>query len=445
MTFPHSHDVLVVGAGPGGLATAIGAARHGASVLVVERHPGTAIHPRALGISTRTMEVFRTWGITDAVRACSVSTSVESGRGRTLADPDMRSGPLGYPSPREALAVSPTLPAACPQDLLEPLLVEQARAHGAEVRFGAELTSVEVTGHGARATVRERATGALYAVRARYLVGADGPRSSVRTALGIGVEHLGTMGHFAQAVTLAAEVATMFRAGRGFLVGDAAHRMTPVGARGLNTAIHDGHNLGWKVAWVARGIAGEGLLDSYAEEREPVGRRNATRSLRTGGPDPSDGLPGDLGVRYRSGVLATGATGRARPGYVDPSAGTATVGERAPHLWTVDGRRRRSTLDLFDGRLTLLTGPRGRDWHRAARRLVGTGVPIAALSAGVEIADPGRRLTRAYRTADGGAVLVRPDGVVAWRSRSAADADTALTGAVATALGHHELVDVRAG
>ena len=64
------------------------------------------------------------------------------------------------------------------------------------------------------------------------------------------------------------------------LVGDAAHRTTPRGATGMNTGIADGHNLGWKLAWVIKGWAAESLLDSYEAEREPVGRANATASLR---------------------------------------------------------------------------------------------------------------------------------------------------------------------
>ncbi len=63
----------------------------------------------------------------------------------------------------------------------------------------------------------------------------------------------------------------------------------------MNTAIHDGHELGWRLGWAVRGLAGDALLDSYAAEREPVGRATAVRSLRRGQPDPSDGLAGDSG------------------------------------------------------------------------------------------------------------------------------------------------------
>lgn len=83
-------------------------------------------------------------------------------------------------------------------------------------------------------------------------------------------------------------VATAFRAGRALLVGDAAHRTTPVGGIGMNTAIHGAHNLGWKFTWVLRRWASEALLDSYEAERRPIGTDNVLRSL---GPDP--GLAGD--------------------------------------------------------------------------------------------------------------------------------------------------------
>ncbi|MGH3788954.1 MAG: FAD-dependent monooxygenase [Pseudonocardiaceae bacterium] len=125
-------------------------------------------------------------------------------------------------------------------------------------------------------------------------------------------------------------VATAFRAGRTFLVGDAAHRATPVGGIGMNTAIHAAHNLGWKLAWVLRGWAGEALLDSCEAERRPIGTENVQRSLRRDPAPAGAGLAWDLGVRYSSAVIEAGS-------------GTGT-GERAPHAWV---RRRVSTLDLF--------------------------------------------------------------------------------------------------
>jgi hypothetical protein len=203
-----------------------------------------------------------------------------------------------------------------------------------------------------------------------------------------------------------------------------------VGAVGLNTAVHDGHDLGWKLAWCARGIAGDALLDSYAAERGPVGERNARRSLRMGETDPSDGLPGDLGPVHRSAVVAAAGDG---PGFVGPERAAARPGERAPHVWISTGAGRRSSLDLFGGRLVLLTDRRGAAWRGAADVLAAEGAPLAAPA----VRDPRGRLARALRLDGPGAVLVRPDGYVAWRADGAVgDPVGALRGAVALALGH---------
>ncbi|MHC1562663.1 FAD-dependent monooxygenase [Actinomycetospora sp. C-140] len=498
----HQTHVLVVGAGPAGLATSISAARHGAQVVVVERHRTTSIHPRASGLSTRTMEIFRSWGVGDAVRAASSNVVPRALFGTTLDDPDMTENPLGFPLPREALAVSPTFPACCAQDHLEPILLAAARRAGVDVRFDTELTDLAVDDAGAWARVVDRSTGATTTVTSRFVVGADGPRSRVRAALGIDTTPLGGIGRHVQMLfradlsaaigerrhalysltcgeatgliiafgedagtdrwgyarpcptdadlpvddehwtallriatgipdlapdllgtavfDLDAELATASRAGAAFLVGDAAHRMTPVNAVGLNTAVQDGHNLGWKLAWAARGDAAEALLASYVAERRPVGERNARRSARPGETDPSDGVVGDLGTRYASAVIDG-----AGDGLVAPADLAAAPGERAPHVWTrVDGRRR-STLDLWDGRLTLVTAD--ATW-RAAAAALGLAAP--------HLDDPDGRLARAYRLTGGGAVLVRPDGYVAWRHDAAvSDPVEALRDAVALALG----------
>ncbi len=101
-----------------------------------------------------------------------------------------------------------------------------------------------------------------------------------------------------------AAVARRQRSGPVFLVGDAAHRTTPRGATGMNTGIADGHNLGWKLAWVVRGWADEPLLDTYEAERAPVGRANAAASLESRqGSDFEQALAQDFGVRYVSGAV----------------------------------------------------------------------------------------------------------------------------------------------
>jgi len=192
-------QVLVVGAGPAGLATAITAIRNGARALVVERHPGTSIYPRATGVHLRTVELLRSWGLHRQVHALDARV-----RPLRSVSPTLREAtplPLGYPTdPREVLAVSPVLPVWCPQDRLEPVLLEHLRALGGEVRFGVELVDLVDDGAGITATLRDRATGAESSVRARFVVGADGTRSGVRRALGIRMQRLGEAGEFVNTV-----------------------------------------------------------------------------------------------------------------------------------------------------------------------------------------------------------------------------------------------------
>jgi hypothetical protein len=195
-----------------------------------------------------------------------------------------------------------------------------------------------------------------------------------------------------------------------FLVGDAAHRTTPRGATGMNTGIADGHNLGWKLAWVTRGWAAESLLDSYEPERAPVGRANAEASLRTGGcrrrPCDDPGLRGPL--RLRSGGDWT------RPG--GPTGATP---------WVRAAGRTVSTLDLFGDRLTVF-----------APRHVEPGpstAPMTVLVPDRDFTDPNGEFTKTYALGPEEAVLVRPDGYVAWAGPTAQLDQTvaALTGSPA--------------
>jgi len=187
--------VLIVGAGPAGLCSSILLSRMGFRSLVVERHPSTSIHPKATGISTRTMELFRAWGIEARIRELEMSVEFSSSVRDNLSAPEVERRSLGFPSASEAAAFSPTWPATLAQDLLEPILLEHARSYpGADVRFSTELVDLDQDANGVRATIVDRITGERTEVRSRYLVAADGASSPIRRRLRIatqGVERIG--------------------------------------------------------------------------------------------------------------------------------------------------------------------------------------------------------------------------------------------------------------
>jgi putative polyketide hydroxylase len=227
-----------------------------------------------------------------------------------------------------------------------------------------------------------------------------------------------------------ADVAESFQDGRIFLAGDAAHVMPPYGGYGGNTGIHDAHNIAWKLAAALNGEASPALLATYDPERRPVARftaeqayaRYVTRAapyLAAGGMEPIVGdLEIDLGVRLHSqAVVAPDAADDAV--YVDPRESHGAPGTRAPHLWLERNGEQVSTLDLIGASFVLLAGPEADLWTQAAGDV---GIVVHRVGAPGSLADPDSAFSSAYGVTPAGAVLVRPDGFVAWR---AADADGA--------------------
>jgi putative polyketide hydroxylase len=179
--------VVVVGAGPVGLAASVALSRWNVRHVVLERHPGTAIHPKARGVDVRTMEVFRRWSIEAAVRRAGLPAE-EHGfffRGPTLTSEQFeRFGGGGLAA--ESHALSPTGWLVIGQDALEPVLLRAARRVGyADVRFGHEVESVTPGARSAKVAVRVRDTGDRYRLQARFVVAADGAGSRTREALGV--------------------------------------------------------------------------------------------------------------------------------------------------------------------------------------------------------------------------------------------------------------------
>jgi len=223
-----------------------------------------------------------------------------------------------------------------------------------------------------------------------------------------------------------ADVAERFQDGRVFLAGDAAHVMPPYGGFGGNTGIADAHNLAWKLALVVQGKAGPELLSTYEPERRPAAAftveqaytRYVTRSaqyLGTGGMQKAENdLNIELGYCYHSSAVISEGDDDGR-GHENPRESKGRPGRRAPHIFLDHEGKRISTLDLFGGNFVLLTGPQGDAWREQAKEMK---IDLDVHT----IQQP--EFTDAYGITPSGAVLVRPDGFVAWRAKSAEGASS---------------------
>lgn len=572
-------DVLIVGAGPAGLTAAALLAKYGVAALTVSRYSGTANSPRAHITNQGAMEVFRDLGIEDRVRAAAVPNEfmgnnvwATSFAGTEIAR--LKSWGSGTLRHADYQVSSPTQVCNIPQHILEPILLQAAREFGAEIRFNTEAVSVRDTDDHVDVIVRERTTGAEYRVHARYVIGADGGRSTVasqmefglRGEMGLGAamniwleadlteytaHRPGTLYWMAQpgndywvgsgtwicvkpwtewvllcmynpedgepdtseaAVIERARttigddsvdirikavstwqinhvIADTFGKGHVFLAGDAAHRHPPANGLGTNTSVQDSFNLAWKLAMVLRGHADPALLDTYTQERQPVGEQVVDRAMRSvrdmlpisqalgfePGQSAEDGwrmlaelFSGteqgaarrrqlddavalqnyqfnahgvELGQRYSSACVINDGTDYP-PDDRDPELyyrPTTHPGARLPHAWVEKGRRRVSTIDVTGhGELTLVVGENGTRWADAARRVARefrVGLPVRAIGTGCEYHDVLREWTQQREVGDDGALLVRPDHHVAWRSMAMVDDPvTALRTALATVL-----------
>src|SRR5918911_175749 len=184
--------VLIVGGSLVGLTTAMLLGHHGVPSFLVERHAGTAIHARAGHFQLRTMEVLRQLGLEERVREKSLEMysptggiiAVESLAGRQLATyvKELNEGVEGF---------SPTVRVFINQDVLEPLLHERAIELGATMRSRTEAVGLTQDDDGVTVTLRDLDSGDQRETRARYVVAADGNRSSIRRQLGIGMRGYG--------------------------------------------------------------------------------------------------------------------------------------------------------------------------------------------------------------------------------------------------------------
>jgi 2-polyprenyl-6-methoxyphenol hydroxylase-like FAD-dependent oxidoreductase len=344
MGIPTETQVLIVGAGPTGLALGVWLARFDVRIRIVDKTADVAPISRALGVHARTLEFYRQLGFADeAVAGGIVMQSVN------LWARDQRVASVRIADIGEGLTPFPFV-LDLAQDDHEQLLIKHLARAGVNVERQTELTALTQDGDGVPATL-QHAGGATEECRAAYAAGCDGTHSTVRSTLGVAFaggtyEHLfyvadvsargpavdkgvnvdldeadllavfdmkgpgrvrlvGTVRGDAAARAERNElsfsdvarrplehlrmevdhvnwfstyrvhhrVASRFRVGRVFLLGDAAHVHSPVGAQGMNTGIGDSVNLAWKLAAVVHGESRAALLDTYEPERIAFARR----------------------------------------------------------------------------------------------------------------------------------------------------------------------------
>jgi len=459
-------DVIVVGAGPTGLMLACELAMRGIRVRLVERRADTPNITRAFAVHARTLELLDSRGMAEDLLPHGVPIyEVAPAPGAVL---DLRKLESRYPM----LLIAP-------QSWTERVLEARATQLGVHIMRGAEVVGLNQDSDGVTVDLGDGT-----ALRTQYVVGCDGAHSAVRRLVGVDfvgkqyethilladvrIPHPPEEGLFArnsvEGVVLVVPFgdgwfrlivwdrlreqapldepvtesemrdamvriagtdlgvnemrwssrflserrqARRYRVGRVFIAGDAAHVHSPLGGQGMNTGIGDAMNLGWKLAEAVRGTAPAGLLDSYQAERHPVGTRvlrltDAFNTLVLGtsafrrvfrrvaitailalplGRRTIGGLLSGIGIRYSR-----------------PRGTHRLVGRRMPD---VDCGRQRLFELLRTGRFVLLAS--------------------AATDASVDVELPGVACAVHGDPSLPAAILVRPDGYVAWASDTVPD------------------------
>ena len=328
--------MLIVGAGPTGLALGIGLRRHGINCCIIDRLGAPSPYSRALGLHARSLEIFEALDVLAPIRKASrrlKAVSVYGDKG-FLFELDLTSLKAPYP-----------WVLSCPQSEVETVLIDRYRMLGGELIRSAELLDFRQDGSGVQARIRQGAE--VQTLNAELLVGADGVGSTVREQLGIGFKGVDYSEHFLLAdvpwdaapwsndrshgflqeeglllalplpqgwrlimarreppetpfslapfserltsilgdvpdlgeprwlsqFSVQRRLAQHFRRNRVFLAGDAAHVQSPLGAQGMNTGLADAFNLSWKLAFYLKGFGQGALLDSYEQERRPVAEK----------------------------------------------------------------------------------------------------------------------------------------------------------------------------
>ncbi|MEU4252642.1 FAD-dependent monooxygenase [Amycolatopsis sp. NPDC026612] len=445
-------DVLVAGAGPAGLLLAAELALAGVRTTIAERLPERPPYCRGFNLNARSLDLLARRGLAEGL--------VAEGHRVPHAPVTGLPGPLLL----DGTATGHPFSLGIPQTRVEEVLEARARELGVEIRRDHEVRSFTRSADGVTAQIHNGQT-----IRARYLVGCDGGRSTVRKQAGIGFPGVDARWYALLGdvecelpygpsagpdgrsvfviprpgyvrivvreddppsdkntpVTLerlqaqvdavlgrhvelraprwlsrfgdAARLAERYRSGRVLLAGDAAHIHPPAGAIGVNVALDDAFNLGWKLAAVVRGTAPEGLLDTYHDERHAAGERilantRAQVALEEAGAEPW----ADLMRR----VAAHPAGNRALAEIITGLDACYAMGG---HPWL--GRLAPDVPVTVSGRPTHLAAL----LHAGCPVLVDLTGAFAAWSSAVEVVH-----AASPSTSDIEAMLLRPDGHAAW-------------------------------
>ena len=503
----HVFPVAIVGGGPVGLLSALLLARSGVECVLVERHANVINHPKAMSLTGRTMEIFRSLGLESAIKsgALDMQDRALAIWSRSLVGEEWGTIPL----PRGADGEPANGATHCPQTVTEhALLATLENEPLASILFDHEVMAFSEHDDGiVRISVRRPASIVPVEFRCRYLIAADGAASPIRRGLQIQAEGPGDQGHFlniffraaygkhlnkrravlyqaldkgrfeafvavngddlwlmhhflmpgespsdfnderlqsmireasgiprepveilgASPWVMSPKVAHRFRAGRVFLVGDASARLSPTGGLGMNTGLQAAHNLAWKLSSVVRG-APDSLLESYEPERRPVAlasfhtadgfRQEVFSTIEAGIEGDFQRIkqliaastrtenPGEqLGVAYESGAFI-------------PSDSHA-AGRVLPPIRVTDSDHVFPITHWIGYDWVLIAAGDSAHWQAAAESArTHLGPLIVRQIGGLDgVGDVDGAFLESFGLQPGGAVLVRPDGFVAWVCR----------------------------